>query len=85
MRCQKRDGVGAMLRCDVNNAIATERCYDAMFKNAMAVKRCYDAMFKNAMALERCYEMRCQKRDGVGAMLRCDVNNAIETERWTAL
>ena len=41
------------------DAMAMERCYDAMFKNAMAMLRCYDAMLrcydamlKRAMAME---------------------------------
>ena len=38
------------------DAMATERCYDAMLKNAMALERCYEAMLKNAMAMERYYD-----------------------------
>ena len=42
--------------------------------DAMATQRCYGAMLKNVMAANkwRCYEAMLKKRDGDGAMLRCD-------------
>ena len=66
MRCSKRDGDGATLRCDAQSVMAMGRCYDAMLKGRW---RWGDVT------------MRCSKRDGDGAMLRCDAQSAMAMER----